>query len=68
MNVVGLDQFGLAHHRLKEERDQRRAALFERLRTVPGQYWLTGTETAPFAEILGEAAVWEVREGAVSRV
>ncbi|QGN55445.1 DNA replication/repair protein RecF [Novosphingobium sp. Gsoil 351] len=46
----------------------RRAALFERLRAVPGQYWLTGTETAPFAEILGEAAVWEVREGAVSRV
>jgi DNA replication and repair protein RecF len=44
----------------------RRAALFERLRAVPGQYWLTGTETAPFAEILAEAAVWEVREGAVT--
>ena len=46
----------------------RRGALFERLRAVPGQYWLTGTETAPFAEILGEAAVWEVRDGAVSRL
>lgn len=43
----------------------RRVALFERLRAVPGQYWLTGTETAPFAEILGEAAVWEVRDGVV---
>lgn len=43
----------------------RRAALFERLRAIPGQYWLTGTETAPFAEILGEAAVWEVRDGSV---
>ena len=46
----------------------RRAALFDRLRAVPGQYWLTGTEPAPFAEILGEAAVWEVREGAVTRL
>jgi DNA replication and repair protein RecF len=46
----------------------RRAALFERLRAVPGQYWLTGTEPAPFGEILGEAAVWEVRDGAVTRV
>ena len=46
----------------------RRAALFERLRAVPGQYWLTGTETAPFAEILGEAAVWEVRDGVVVRI
>jgi DNA replication and repair protein RecF len=46
----------------------RRAALFERLREVPGQSWLTGTERAPFAEIVGEAAVWEVREGAVERL
>ena len=46
----------------------RRAALFDRLREVPGQYWLSGTETAPFAEVLGEAAVWEVREGAVERL
>lgn len=46
----------------------RRAALFERLRAVPGQYWLTGTETAPFAEIRGEAAVWEVRDGSLDRV
>jgi DNA replication and repair protein RecF len=46
----------------------RRAALFERLRDGPSQVWLTGTETAPFAEILGEAAVWEVRDGAVARL
>jgi DNA replication and repair protein RecF len=46
----------------------RRAALFERLRNLPGQYWLTGTEPAPFAEILAEAAVWEVRDGVAARV
>ena len=46
----------------------RRGALFERLREMPGQYWLTGTERAPFAEILGEASVWEVREGSVERL
>jgi DNA replication and repair protein RecF len=46
----------------------RRAALFERLRAVPGQYWLTGTEPGPFAEILREAAVWEVRDGQISRL
>ena len=45
----------------------RRAALFERLRKSTAQVWLTGTEPAPFAEILGEAAVWEVRDGAVAR-
>jgi DNA replication and repair protein RecF len=46
----------------------RRAALFERLRAVPGQYWLTGTEAGPFVEILRESAVWEVRDGAVVRL
>ncbi|MCA1661859.1 MAG: DNA replication/repair protein RecF [Novosphingobium sp.] len=46
----------------------RRVALFERLREAPGQYWLSGTEPAPFAEILGEAAVWEVRDGVVERL
>lgn len=46
----------------------RRAALFERLRAGPAQVWLTGTEPAPFAEILGEAAVWQVRDGAAERL
>ena len=46
----------------------RRAALFERLRALPGQYWLTGTELAPFEGIAGEAAVWRVSEGAVERL
>ncbi|HUQ13779.1 MAG TPA: DNA replication/repair protein RecF [Novosphingobium sp.] len=46
----------------------RRAALFERLRETPGQYWLTGTELAPFAEIAAEAAVWRVSDGAVERL
>ena len=46
----------------------RRAALFERLRVLPGQYWLTGTELAPFEGIADEAAVWRVSEGAVERL
>ena len=45
----------------------RRAALFERLREGPAQVWLTGTELAPFAEIAGEAAVWEVADGMALR-
>lgn len=44
----------------------RRAALFERLGHSGTQIWMTGTETAPFETVLGEAAVWEVRGGAVS--
>src|SRR5690606_9205924 len=43
----------------------RRGALFERLRSGGAQAWLTGTELAPFAEIVGEAAVWRVSSGAV---
>ena len=46
----------------------RRAALFERLRALPGQYWLTGTELAPFDRIASDAAVWRVSEGAVERL
>ncbi len=46
----------------------RRAALFERLRALPGQYWLTGTELAPFEGIAPDAAVWRVSEGAVERL
>ncbi len=46
----------------------RRAALFERLRAGSAQVWLTGTELAPFAEIVAEAAVWRVSEGLAERV
>lgn len=46
---------------------QRRAALFDRLRTSGTQVWVTGTDIAPFAAIAGEAAVWEVRDGAAVR-
>ncbi|PEQ14278.1 DNA replication/repair protein RecF [Novosphingobium sp. PC22D] len=45
----------------------RREALFDRLREGRGQVWLTGTEPAPFAAIMDEAAVWHVREGGVTR-
>ena len=43
----------------------RREALFDRLREGSAQVWLTGTETAPFAAILQEAAVWHVQGGNV---
>lgn len=46
----------------------RREALFNRLRAGSAQIWLTGTETAPFEAILGEAAVWEVSGGTVRRI
>ena len=41
----------------------RRAALFERLAATGAQIWMTGTETAPFAEVLPHAAGWIVAEG-----
>ncbi|GAA0285369.1 DNA replication/repair protein RecF [Alteraurantiacibacter aestuarii] len=46
----------------------RRAALFERLGSSGAQIWLTGTERAPFAEIEGRAAVWQVTDGKVVRL
>jgi DNA replication and repair protein RecF len=46
----------------------RRAALFERLRAGRAQVWLTGTESAPFEDILEEAAVWRVSAGTVERM
>jgi DNA replication and repair protein RecF len=46
----------------------RREALFDRLRAGSAQVWLTGTETAPFAAIAREAAVWEVSAGTVRLV
>lgn len=45
----------------------RRVALFDRLRSGGAQVWMTGTETAPFEAIAGEASVWEVCDGAVTR-
>ncbi|HEU4821429.1 MAG TPA: DNA replication/repair protein RecF [Qipengyuania sp.] len=45
----------------------RRAALFDRLYDSGTQVWVTGTELGPFAEIAGEAAVWEVSDGSVER-
>jgi DNA replication and repair protein RecF len=45
----------------------RRAALFERLRQGRAQVWLTGTERAPFADILEEASKWRVAAGQVER-
>ena len=45
----------------------RRVALFDRLRGGGAQVWMTGTETAPFEAIAGEASVWEVRDGAITR-
>lgn len=46
----------------------RREALFARLRDGGAQVWLTGTETAPFAAIESEAAIWRVSDGAVERL
>jgi DNA replication and repair protein RecF len=46
----------------------RRKALFERLRGGAAQVWLTGTEAAPFAAIIEEAAVWRVSEGTLERL
>lgn len=45
----------------------RRAALFDRLRAGHAQVWLTGTELGPFADIAGEAAIWQVTNGTVQR-
>lgn len=46
----------------------RRAALFARLRSGGAQIWLTGTELAPFDAIAGEAAIWRVSDGTVTRL
>lgn len=45
----------------------RREALYARLAEAGTQVWLTGTETAPFAPLLGQAAVWRVAGGAAVR-
>ncbi|NVE93553.1 DNA replication/repair protein RecF [Altererythrobacter lutimaris] len=46
----------------------RRTALFDRLRAGKAQIWLTGTEAAPFADIMEEAALWRVSGGTVERL
>ncbi len=46
----------------------RRKALFDRLRAGQAQVWLTGTEAAPFSDIMEEAAVWKVSDGTVERL
>lgn len=46
----------------------RRAALFDRLREAGAQVWLTGTELAPFSDIVAEAAIWRVSAGTVERL
>jgi DNA replication and repair protein RecF len=45
----------------------RREALFARLADSGTQVWFTGTETAPFDPILGQAAVWRVSGGSAVR-
>ena len=45
----------------------RRTALFERLRDAGSQVWITGTERAPFADILADASVWSVRDGTAEK-
>ncbi len=45
----------------------RREALYERLAGNGTQVWFTGTETAPFDAILGDAAVWRVAGGVARR-
>lgn len=46
----------------------RRAALFDRLRSGYAQVWFTGTERAPFADIMDDASAWEISGGCVARL
>lgn len=45
----------------------RREALYARLAEARTQVWFTGTETAPFDPVLGQAAVWRVSSGSTAR-
>jgi DNA replication and repair protein RecF len=45
----------------------RRAELFRRLREGRAQVWMTGTELAPFSDIIQDAAIWQVNGGSVVR-
>jgi DNA replication and repair protein RecF len=46
----------------------RRRALFDELAQVAGQAWLTGADPAAFAEVGGDAEVFEVTSGRLERV
>jgi DNA replication and repair protein RecF len=46
----------------------RRRDLFRRLRAGRAQVWMTGTELAPFADIVDEAAVWRVSGCALEKL
>lgn len=46
----------------------RRAELFRRLGEGRAQVWMTGTELAPFSDIAGKAAIWQVNGGKATRV
>jgi len=46
----------------------RRAELFRRLAAGRAQIWMTGTELAPFEDIVSQAAVWRVSGGAAQRL
>jgi DNA replication and repair protein RecF len=45
----------------------RRGELFRRLGAGRAQVWMTGTELAPFADILNHAAIWQVSGGSAVR-
>lgn len=45
----------------------RRDVLFERLSGSGAQVWITGTEEAPFANAINQAACWIVSDGAVTQ-
>ncbi len=46
----------------------RRAELFHRLAQGRAQVWMTGTELAPFSDIIKDAAIWQVSGGTAERV
>ncbi|MFN3989126.1 MAG: DNA replication/repair protein RecF [Erythrobacter sp.] len=45
----------------------RRGELFARLAQGRAQVWMTGTELAPFQDILKDAAIWQVSGGSAAR-
>jgi DNA replication and repair protein RecF len=44
----------------------RRAALFERLASTGGQSWMSGTEAALFADMPGQAELFQVEQGTIA--
>jgi DNA replication and repair protein RecF len=45
---------------------QRRAALYEALRNLGAQVWMTGADPAAFGEIMTEGQVFDVRNGTLT--